>query len=133
MLSICRELISNRIGRESWLMVLLVSGSQSFLVCHREVCWVLFSSFFIPVKCLSLWRTDYMPILITPHYWQLFACQQTDLLLLLNRDLAWIQVWSNHWCMILNPNKTNAFWVSRTRTVNHPHGDLVLSKGFHLS
>ena len=28
---------------------------------------------FIPVKCLSWWRTGYMPMLMTPHYWQLFA------------------------------------------------------------
>ena len=81
MLFICNEIRSNR-GRESWLMVLLVSGSQSSMACHREVCWVLFCSSFIPVKCLSLYRTDYMPLLITPHYWQLFESQQTDLLLL---------------------------------------------------
>ena len=43
---------------------------------------VLFCSSFIPVKCLSWWRTDYMPMLTTLHYWQLFASQQTDLLLL---------------------------------------------------
>ena len=29
--------------------------------------------------------------------------------------------------MILNPNKTKALVVSRSRTVNPPHGDLVLS------
>ena len=29
--------------------------------------------------------------------------------------------------MILNPNKTKALMVSRSRTVNPPHGDLVLS------
>ena len=29
--------------------------------------------------------------------------------------------------MILNPNKTNALVGSRSRTVNPPHGDLVLS------
>ena len=28
--------------------------------------------------------------------------------------------------MILNPNKTKAIVVSRSRTVNPPHGDLVL-------
>ena len=43
----------------------------------------------------------------------------------LNRDLARIQEWGNHWCMILNPNKTNAWGGSRTQ--NPPHGDLVLS------
>ena len=38
-----------------------------------------------------------------------------------------IQEWCNHWCMILNPNKTTAIVVSRSRTVNAPHGNLVLS------
>ena len=45
----------------------------------------------------------------------------------LNSDLARIQKWYNHWCMILNPNKTKALVVSRSRTVNSPHCDLVLS------
>ena len=45
----------------------------------------------------------------------------------LNRDLARIQEWCNHWCMILNPNKTEAFVVSRSRTVSPPNGDFVLS------
>ena len=49
----------------------------------------------------------------------------------LNRDLARIQEWHNHWCMILNPNETEAFYVSRTRTVNPPHVDLILSWCFH--
>ena len=30
----------------------------------------------------------------------------------LNRDFAGIQEWCNHWCMILNPKKTNALVVS---------------------
>ena len=29
--------------------------------------------------------------------------------------------------MILNPNKTKALFVSRSRTVSTPHGDLALS------
>ena len=45
----------------------------------------------------------------------------------LNRDLARIQEWCNRWCMILNPNKSKALVVSRSRTVNPPLGDLVLS------
>ena len=45
----------------------------------------------------------------------------------LNRDLDRIQEWCNHWCMILNPNKTKALVVSRSRT---PKGDLVLSGSF---
>ena len=42
----------------------------------------------------------------------------------LNKDLARIRVWCDHWCMILNPNKTKAVFVSRFRTVNPPHSDL---------
>ena len=45
----------------------------------------------------------------------------------LNRDLARIQEWCNHWCMILDPNKTMSLVVSRSRTVSPFHGDLVLS------
>ena len=44
----------------------------------------------------------------------------------LNRDLARIQEWYNHWCMLLNANKTKALVISRSRTVNPPHGDMVL-------
>ena len=64
---------------------------------------------------------------MTPHYWQLFVSQQADLLLLHPLTGIW-QEWSNHWWMILNPNKTQAFVVSRSRTVRPPHGDLVLSE-----
>ena len=42
-------------------------------------------------------------------------------------DFARIQVWCNHWCMKLNPNKTKALVVSRFRAVGPPYGDLVLS------
>ena len=45
----------------------------------------------------------------------------------LNRDLARIREYCNHWCIILNLNKTKALVVSRFRTVNPPHGDLILS------
>ena len=45
----------------------------------------------------------------------------------LNRELARSQEWCNHWCMILNSNKTKDLVVSRSRTVNPPHGDLALS------
>ena len=43
------------------------------------------------------------------------------------RDLTRIQEWCNHWCMIMNHNKTRALVVSRSKTVNPPHRDLVLS------
>ena len=45
----------------------------------------------------------------------------------LNRDLARIQEWYNHWCMILNPNKTKILVVCRSGTVNPPRGDLFFS------
>ena len=45
----------------------------------------------------------------------------------LNRDLARIQEWCNRWCMMLNPHKIKALVISRSRTVNPPGGDLVLS------
>ena len=44
-----------------------------------------------------------------------------------NSNLPRIEWWCNHWCMILNPDKTKALVVSRSRTVNPLHGDLVLS------
>ena len=44
-----------------------------------------------------------------------------------NRDLARIQEWCNHWCMILNPNKTKTLVVSKSRTDNPPCVDLVSS------
>ena len=97
---------------------------------NREVCWVLFNLSYIPAKCLKWLRSGYLPIEMTPLYWQLFASQQTDLLLpplLINRNLARIQEWCNHRCMILNPNKPKALVAGRSRTVSPPHSDLVLS------
>ena len=46
----------------------------------------------------------------------------------LDRDLARIQEWCNLWRMILNPNIIKSLVVSISRTVNPPHGDLVLSE-----
>ena len=48
---------------ESWLIVLLVSGSKLFLAYHREVCYVLFCSSFIPLN-----RTEDIHMLMPPHY-----------------------------------------------------------------
>ena len=46
----------------------------------------------------------------------------------LHWDLARIQEWCNLWCMILNPNKTKALFVSRSRTMRTRYGGLVLSR-----
>ena len=107
-----------------------VDGAQSFLACHREVCRALFCPSFIPVKCLSWWRVEN----------RLYAYADSPLQAVvrkpagrpavaasLNRKLARIEEWYNHWCMIRNPNKIKAFVVSRCRGVNLPHGGLVLS------
>ena len=51
----------------------------------------------------------------------------------LNRDLARIQEWCNHWCLILTPYKTKVLLVSRSRTLKSPHGDLVMSVVFILA
>ena len=45
----------------------------------------------------------------------------------LNTYFARIQEWCYHWCMILNPHKTMALVISRSRTVSTPHCDLVFS------
>ena len=44
----------------------------------------------------------------------------------LNRDLARIKEWCNHWCMILNNNKNKALVVSRSRTVKPLYGETSL-------
>ena len=61
--------------------------------------------------------------------WLSFTCQQTDLLLLppFRRDLARIQEWCSHWCIILNPNKTMVLVVGRSWIASPPHVDLVFS------
>ena len=69
-----------------------------------------------------------MPMM-TPYYWQ-FVHKTADrpaVAASLYGYMARIQEWCNHWSMILNPNKTKASVVSRSKTVNPPHGDLVLS------
>ena len=90
----------------------------------------LFYLFHIPAKCLSWLRTDYLPMQMTPHYWQLFASQQKDLLLLYLLTGTWLGFRSGAitgFSVILNPDKTTAIVVSIFRTVSPPHGDLVLS------
>ena len=124
---------SPTVSRESCLMVLRVSRYQYLQRSHRKVCWVFFCLSYIRAKCLSWLKTEYMAILC------LFADDSTLLSVVrkpahrpavaasINRDLAMIQEWFNHWCMILNTNKTKVSVVSGSRTVSPPHGDLVLS------
>ena len=124
---------SPTVGRESWLMVLRVSGSRSFQTCHREVC--VGSLLFI------IYTSEMLGLVENRLY--AYADDSTQLIVLLivvrkpadrpavaaslNRDAARIQEWCNHKCMILKPNKTKALVVCRSRTVNTPPGYLVLS------
>ena len=50
----------------------------------------------------------------------------------LNRDLARIHEWCNHWCMVLNPDKTKFLVISTSRIVCLPYW-LGLVWGFHRS
>ena len=84
----------------------------------------------MPVNCFSWWRTDYNYAYADESTLLAVVRRPADrpaVAAFPNSDLARIQEWCNHWCMKLNPNKTKALVVSRSRSVNPPHGDLVLS------
>ena len=67
-LSICREFIDG--AMREWTPI--VSGVPQGGVL------VLFCLSYIPAKCLSWLRTDYVPMQMTPHYWQLFQAVGTS-------------------------------------------------------
>ena len=117
-------------GRETWLMVLRVSESQSFQEWHREVFWVAFCLPHILAKCLvenRLYAYAYdsaeLAVVRKPADKPAVAAS-------LNTNLARIQEWCNNWCMILNPNITKATVVSRSVIANPLHGNLALSGAF---
>ena len=58
----------------------------------------------------------YVPMQMTPHYWQ--PADRLAVAASIIRDLASNQVRCNHWCIIMNLNKTKALVISRSRTVN---------------
>ena len=85
---------------------------------------------YIPTKCLSWLRIDYMPMQMTQHYCMAVVRKTAGTPVVtasLNRDLARIQEWCNHWHILPNPNKTETLVVSRSRTANPPHFDFILS------
>ena len=67
-LSISREFLSNHRQQVVVDGASIGSGFPSFLAYQREVCWVLVCLSHLSEKGLSWWRTDYMPVLMTPHY-----------------------------------------------------------------
>ena len=129
MLSICREFLSDRSQR---VIFVDAAGEWTQIVSGVPQVSVLGPILFI------IYRSEMFELLDN----RLFAyAYDTTLLAVvrkpadrpavgayLNRDLARIPEWCNHWCMILNPNKTIALAVSRFMTVNPPHGDWVLSR-----
>ena len=117
-------------------MLLPVSGYQPFQACHREVRWVLFSEF-------HTYTSEIFDLVLNKVHG--YADDSTLLAVVrkpadrlavaasLNRDLARIQEWCNHWCLILTPYKTKVLLVSRSSTLKSPHGDLVMSGVFSFS
>ena len=44
---------------------------------------------------------------------------------MIGRDIARIQSWCNRWGMKLNPSKSNSLVVSRSRTLQPPHPNII--------
>ena len=88
-LSICREFLSGRRQR------VVVDGATSEfipIVSGMPQGSVLGPLLFIPYtsEMFELVENSVMPMLKTPHYWHLFASQQTDLLLLPPLTGTWL-------------------------------------------
>ena len=100
-------------------MVLPVSGSQCFWHATKK-CDA--SSFFFQwnvwpggKQTIYAYADDYTLLVVV-----LKPADRPVVAIFLNRDLARIQEWRNYLCMIMNPNKTKASVVSRSRIVTLP-------------
>ena len=130
--SICREFLSNRRQRvivddATSECITIVFGVPQGSVLGPLLFILYTSEMFELVENRLYAYADDSTLLASQ-----FASQQTEsdrpaVAASLNRDLARIQEWCNHWRMILNHNKTKVLVVIRSRTVNPPHGNLVLS------
>ena len=121
MLSICREFLSNRRQRVvvddatgEWISV--VSGvPQGSVVGPLLFIYYTSEMFELVENKLNAYADDSTLLAVVRK-----PADRPAVAASLHRDLARIQ----EWCMILNINKTKALVVSRSRTLNPPHGDL---------
>ena len=112
-LSICREFLSKRRQRvvadeatSAWIPIVsgvpqgTVLGPLLFVLYTCEMFELLENKPYANADNSTL-----LPLVSKP-------ADRPDVAASLNRDLARIQDWCNHWCMILNPNKAMALVVS---------------------
>ena len=127
-LSLCREFLSNRRQRvvvdgaiSEWIPI--VSGMPQGSVLGPLLFILYASEMFELVENILYPYADDSTLLAVIRK----PADSPAVAASLDRDLAKIQEWYNHWSIILNPNKTKALVVSNSKIVNPPHGDLVLS------
>ena len=120
-LSICREFLSDRRQRvvvdgvmRQW--ILIVSGVPQGSVLG-PLLFILYTSkiFELVEDRLYAYADDSTLLVIVSK-----PAGRPAVAASLNREIARIQEWCNHWCMILNPNKNKSLVVNRSRTVNPP-------------
>ena len=128
MLSICTELFSDRrqggvvdCAASEWIPI--ISHVPQGRVLGSLLCMLYTSEMFDMVKNrLFAYAVDYtlLAVVRKPAY-------RPAVIAFLKRDFFRIQEWYNQCCMVLNPNKSEALVISRSRTVTPPQGDLILS------
>ena len=122
-LSICTEFISNHRQRvvvdgtaSEWIPIISAVPQGSVL---GPFLFILYTSEMVENRLFAFADDSTLLAMVRK------PADRPAVVVFLNKDLARIQEWCNHWCMILNSNKTRALVVSRPRTVSPSHGDLV--------
>ena len=125
-LSICTEFLSDHRQRVDWVDPNCLRHATEKCVGSSSVYCVDTDKLFELVEYLPMW--------MTPHYWQLFASQQIYLLSLPPLTGTWLGpgVVQSLW-MILNPKKIRALVINRSRNVNPPYSDFLPMLTCYLS